>query len=95
MFGEYELKSKEGIWEKPHYVSIFKSGKYGIWYDEDGRLTIGLSIKIGTKDALAYVEPKDLDVNDCPYDPAYVWFSKKRKTFIEADEGLTIECVGC
>ena len=95
IFGEYELKSASGYHGKPHYVSIFKSGSYGIWYDENGRLTIGLSSKIGTTDAIAYVESKDLDADDCPYDPAYDWFYQKQNKFLEADVGLTIRCKGC
>jgi hypothetical protein len=100
IFGEYKLESAFGINNKPHYISTFKSGKqagkYGIWYDNNGRLTIGLSSNLATTEALAYVTPQDLKVNDyCPYDPAYTWRYKKGNMFLEAGEGLTIRCKGC
>ena len=91
IFGEYKLESASAIHGKPHYISIFDSGNHGIWYDVNGRLTIGLNSKIGTKDALAYVESGDLDPNDCPYDPAYTWFYKKGNGFQRAELGLTIK----
>ena len=94
IFGEYKLESASAIHGKPHYISIFDSGNHGIWYDVNGRLTIGLSSKIGTTDAIAYVEPHKLDDDSCPYDPAYEWSYKKRKKFLEAGVGLTIKSIG-
>ena len=96
IFGEYELKSVSGYHGKPHYLSIFESGKYAIWHDGDGRLTIGLSsnlAKPGTTYGFAY---NDNHANYlCPYDPAYDWQYKKHQSFEAAGEGLTIRCIGC
>jgi len=94
IFGEYQLEKWNG--GKPIYKSTFDSGKFGIWYQDDGkgRLTIGLHTNIGNTAALAYYETND---DKCPNDPAYEeWFYKKGSKgdiFQKVDnQGLTIRC---
>jgi hypothetical protein len=91
IFGVYEIKAGT-VNGKPHYSSIFATGKFGIWHNEYNKLIIGLtncSSDYGATGGFAYND--NHDNHDCPYGPSFDWFYLDvSKNWQEADEGLTI-----
>ena len=91
IFGDYQIESG-AINGKPHYSSMFESGKFGIWQNRYNKWIVGCTSERGAIGGFAYND--NHDNHDCPYRPAFDWFyvaafGKWKK----AGEGLTIRCI--
>ena len=86
MFGYYRKESSY-INGKPHYTSMFASGKHAIWFNPNNQWMIGASNDRGSNYGYAY----NTNNYNCPYDPAYDWqYVNRYNNWANAGKGLSI-----